>query len=52
MLLEIDPNIVISRLMSASLAMGLWRCVQDYRTWKELEWLVAVLQREAAYERV
>ena len=52
MLLEIDSNIVIITLMCADLALGLWRCVQDYRTWKKLQWLVGVLEREAAYERM
>lgn len=52
MLLEIDTNALLIGLASANLALGLFRAIQDYRTFKQLKWLVDVLKREAAYERV
>ncbi len=54
MILELDSNVLIITLMCADLAMGLWRCVQDYRTGKKLEWLVNVLRAEheaSVYQR-
>jgi hypothetical protein len=52
MIFEIDSHHVIIGLMCGNMVLGLWRCVADWRMHKKLKWLVDVLQREAAYERV